>query len=154
MQMTPPLWQKVKRNCDIGKVHLTGIYVGGKALPGQKYFSLDFIDNTFSMEFSSLNYANADNVVYEYRLNGAKEWGQTEAGRNVVSFTHLQPGSYILEVRAYDNGFYTDTEVYHIIIKAPWYRSSWAYLNIYNGISHCHRFAHVDIFPPSSPGTR
>ena len=117
-----------RMNSDIGKVHLTGIYVGGKALPGQKYFSLDFIDNTFSMEFSSLNYANADNVVYEYRLNGAKEWGQTEAGRNVVSFTHLQPGSYILEVRAYDNGFYTDTEVYHIIIKAPWYRSSWAYL--------------------------
>ena len=117
-----------RTNSDIGKVHLTGIYVGGKALPDQKYFSLDFIDNTFSMEFSSLNYANADNVVYEYRLNGAKEWGQTDAGRNVVSFTHLQPGSYILEVRAYDNGFYTDTEVFHIIIKAPWYRSSWAYL--------------------------
>ena len=113
---------------DIGQVHLTGIYVGGRALPAQKHFSLDFIDNTFSMEFSSLNYANADNVIYEYRLNGAQEWGQTDAGRNVVSFTHLQPGSYILEVRAYDNGTYTDTEVYHIIIKAPWYRSSWAYL--------------------------
>ena len=115
-------------NNDVDQVHLTGIYVGGKALPGKKHFSLDFIDNTFSMEFSSLNYANADNVIYEYRLNGAREWGQTEAGRNVVSFTHLQPGSYILEVRAYDNGSYTDTEVYHIIIKAPWYKSSWAYL--------------------------
>ena len=115
-------------NNDIRQIHLTGIYVGGKALPGQKHFSLDFIDNTFSMEFSSLNYANADNVVYEYRLNGAREWGQTEAGRNVVSFTHLQPGSYILEVRAYDNGVYTDTEVYYITIKAPWYRSSWAYI--------------------------
>ena len=115
-------------NNDIGQVHLTGIYVGGRSLPVQKHFSLDFIDNTFSMEFSSLNYANSDNVIYEYRLNGAQEWGQTEAGRNVVSFTHLQPGSYILEVRALDNGTYTDTEVYHIIIKAPWYRSSWAYL--------------------------
>lgn len=115
-------------NNDVGQIHLTGIYVGGRALPGKKHFSLDFIDNTFSMEFSSLNYANADNVIYEYRLNGARDWGQTEAGRNVVSFTHLQPGSYILEVRAYDNGSYTDTEVYHIIIKAPWYKSSWAYL--------------------------
>ena len=113
---------------DVGQVLLTGIYVGGRALPGKKHFSLDFIDNTFSMEFSSLNYANAENVIYEYRLNGSQEWSQTEAGRNVVSFTHLQPGSYILEVRAYDNGSYTDSEVYHIIIKAPWYRSSWAYL--------------------------
>lgn len=117
-----------RMNSEIGQVLLTGIYVGGKALPGQKHFSLDFIDNTFSMEFSSLNYANAENVIYEYRLNGSQEWSQTDVGRNVVSFTHLQPGSYILEVRAYDNGTYTDTEVFHITIKAPWYRSSWAYL--------------------------
>lgn len=116
------------KNTEIGKVLLTGIYVGGMARPSTKRIELDFIDNTFSLEFSSLNFANAENVIYEYRLNGNREWGQTEAGRNVVSFTHMQPGSYILEVRAYDNGIYTDTEVYHIIVHAPWYRSSWAYL--------------------------
>ena len=110
------------------KVLLTGIYVGGTARPSTKHIELDFIDNTFSLEFSSLNFANAENVIYEYRLNGNREWGQTDAGRNVVSFTHMQPGSYILEVRAYDNGLYTDTEVYHIIVHAPWYKSSWAYL--------------------------
>ena len=115
-------------NTDIGKVMLTGIYVGGIARPSTKHIELDFIDNTFSLEFSSLNFANAENVIYEYRLNGSHEWGQTDVGRNVVSFTHMQPGSYILEVRAYDNGIYTDTEVYHIIVHAPWYKSSWAYL--------------------------
>ena len=115
-------------NTVVGKVLLTGIYVGGAARPNSKHIELDYIDNTFSLEFSSLNFANAENVVYEYRLNGNREWGQTDAGRNVVSFTHMQSGSYILEVRAYDNGIYTDTEVYHIIIHAPWYRSSWAYL--------------------------
>ena len=116
------------QNTDIGKVLLTGIYVGGTARPSSKHIEFDYIDNTFSLEFSSLNFANADNVVYEYRLNGSREWGQTDAGRNVVSFTHMQAGSYVLEVRAYDNGIYTDTEVYHIIVHAPWYRSSWAYL--------------------------
>ena len=110
------------------KVLLTGIYVGGTARPSTRHIELDFIDNTFSLEFSSLNFANAENVIYEYRLNGNREWGQTDAGRNVVSFTHMQPGSYILEVRAYDNGLYTDTEVYHIIVHAPWYKSSWAYI--------------------------
>ena len=116
------------QNTDIGKVLLTGIYVGGTARPSTKHIELDFIDNTFSLEFSSLNFANAENVIYEYRLNGNRDWGQTDAGRNVVSFTHMQAGSYILEVRAYDNGIYTDTEVYHIIVHAPWYKSSWAYL--------------------------
>jgi signal transduction histidine kinase/DNA-binding response OmpR family regulator len=116
------------QSMEFDKVLLTGIYVGGTARPSTKYIELDFIDNTFSLEFSSLNFANAENVIYEYRLNGNREWGQTDAGRNVVSFTHMQPGSYILEVRAYDNGLYTDTEVYHIIVHAPWYKSSWAYL--------------------------
>ena len=127
--VTSFLPEELKRvNNEIGQVHLTGIYVGGRALPVQKSFSLAFIDNTFSMEFSSLNYSNADNVIYEYRLNGAQEWSRTEVGRNVVSFTHLQPGSYILEVRALENGAYTDTEIFHVTIKAPWYRSSWAYI--------------------------
>jgi signal transduction histidine kinase/DNA-binding response OmpR family regulator/ligand-binding sensor domain-containing protein len=110
------------------KVQLTGLYVGDTPVMGSDRFELSYIDNTFTMEFSLLNYSNAENVIYEYRLNGAKEWTRTAAGNNVVSFHHLQPGSYAMEVRAYDNGVYTEPQVYHIIIKAPWYQSSWAYL--------------------------
>ena len=110
------------------KVQLTGLYVGDTLIMGSNRFVLSYIDNTFTMEFSLLNYSNAENVIYEYRLNGTKEWTRTAAGNNVVSFHHLQPGSYAMEVRAYDNGVYTEPQVYHIIIKAPWYQSSWAYL--------------------------
>ena len=110
------------------KVQLTGLYVGDTPVMGSNRFELSYIDNTFTMEFSLLNYSNAENVIYEYRLNGAKEWTRTPVGDNVVSFHHLQPGSYAMEVRAYDNGVYTDPQVYHIIVRAPWYQSSWAYL--------------------------
>ena len=110
------------------KVQLTGLYVGGTPLVGSDRFELSYIDNTFTMEFSLLNYSNAENVIYEYRLNGAKDWTRTATGNNVVSFHHLQPGSYAMEVRAFDNGVYTESQVYHIIVKAPWYQSSWAYL--------------------------
>ena len=110
------------------KVQLTGLYVGDTPVMGSDRFELSYIDNTFTMEFSLLNYSNAENVIYEYRLNGAKEWTRTAAGNNVISFHHLQPGSYAMEVRAYDNGIYTEPQVYHIIVKAPWYQSSWAYL--------------------------
>ncbi len=99
-----------------------------KALEESDRFQLSYLDNFFTLEFSLLNYSNAENVVYEYRLNGSKEWSQTVAGRNRIPFTHLQPGTYVLEVRAYDNGTYTEPQVYRIIIRAPWYRSSWAYL--------------------------
>ena len=110
------------------KVQLTGLYVGGTPIMGSDRFELSYIDNTFTMEFSLLNFSNAENVIYEYRLNGAKDWTRTVTGDNVVSFHHLQPGSYAMEVRAYDNGVYTEPQVYHIIVRAPWYQSSWAYL--------------------------
>ena len=110
------------------KVQLTGLYVGETPVMGNNRFELSYIDNTFTMEFSLLNYSNAENVIYEYRLNGAKDWTRTATGNNVVAFHHLQPGSYAMEVRAYDNGIYTEPQVYHIIVKAPWYQSSWAYL--------------------------
>jgi signal transduction histidine kinase len=61
-------------------------------------------------------------------MNGSKEWSQTAVGSNVISFSHIQPGSYTLEVRAHENGVYTDSQVYYLVIRAPWYRSAWAYL--------------------------
>ena len=128
----------------LGDIHLTGLYIGSNSVncstlsddrpviaqPLEECNRLEFsyLDNTFTIEFSLLNYSNSENVFYEYRVNGAKEWTRTLAGRNRIPFTHMQPGSYTLEVRAFDSGTYTESKVYHIVVRAPWYRSSWAYL--------------------------
>jgi len=113
-----------------GTIHLTGVYIGSNSvrMPQGDTFEFSYLDNTFTMEFSLLNYLNTENVIYEYRVNKTGEWASTMAGRNRIPFTHLQPGSYLLEVRAFDSGVYTEPQVYHIVIQAPWYRSSWAYL--------------------------
>ncbi len=127
-----------------GKVHLTGIFIGGNAVNGSTlsdgkpvikgsiaesdHIELSYIDNTFTMEFSLLNYSNAESVLFEYRLNGSSDWTRTSEGSNVVSFHHLQPGSYVIEVRALENGLYTDSETFHITVRAPWYRSTLAYI--------------------------
>ena len=113
-----------------GTIHLTGVYIGSNSvrMPQGDTFEFSYLDNTFTMEFSLLNYLNTENVIYEYRVNKTGEWASTMAGRNRIPFTHLQPGSYLLEVRAFDSGVYTEPQVYNIVIRAPWYRSSWAYL--------------------------
>ena len=127
-----------------GTVHLTGLYIGGNSvnsntlsdgrlvitqpLVQSDHFEFSYLDNSFTMEFSLLNFMNTENVAYEYRLNDSEDWTQTQAGRNRIPFTHLQPGSYTLEVRAYDSGTYTEPQVYHITVRAPWYQSAWAYL--------------------------
>ncbi len=127
-----------------GEVHLTGFFIGGNAVNSSTLsdgkqvvngspskadrFEVSYIDNTFTMEFSTLNFSNAESISYEYRLNGASDWTHTSDGSNIVSFHHLQPGSYVIEVRAMENGVYTEPEVYHIIVRAPWYQSSLAYI--------------------------
>ena len=127
-----------------GKIHLTGLFIGGNAVNGTTqsdgkpvisgsiaetdHIELSYIDNTFTMEFSLLNYSYAESVSYEYRLNEGDEWTQTVDGSDVVSFHHLQPGSYVIEVRALENGLYTDSQKYYITVRAPWYRSTVAYI--------------------------
>ena len=127
-----------------GEVQLTGLFIGGNAVnagtlsdgrqvvygcpSNSDRFEVSYIDNTFTMEFSTLNYSNAESVIYEYRLNGASEWTRTADGSNAVMFHHLQPGSYVMEVRALDNGIYTEPMMYHIVVRAPWYQSSLAYI--------------------------
>ena len=33
-----------------------------------------------------------------------------------------------IHIRAYDSGVYTEPQVYQIVVRAPWYKSAWAYL--------------------------
>lgn len=110
-----------------GRVHLTGVFIGGNAVNAGDSFTLSYIDNTFTMEFSTLNYSNAESVGYEYSINGGS-WAPTADGSNIVSFHHLQPGSYAIQVRAVENGLYTEPQTYHIVVRAPWYLSSYAYI--------------------------
>ena len=105
-----------------------GSRITGTAVEKSDHFTISYIDNTFSMEFSLMEYGYAENVIYEYRLNDNEEWTSTEEGKNSITFSHLQPGSYTLEVRACVNGSYSAAKTYHITITPPWYLSTTAYL--------------------------
>lgn len=60
-------------------------------LPGQ---------SVFGIEYSALDYVNAGNVRYAYRLQGfEREWNEVGHQRN-ATYTNLAPGEYIFEVRS------------------------------------------------------
>jgi signal transduction histidine kinase len=95
----------------------------------EDYFQLEYADNTFTLEFSLLDYQNTDNIVFQYRVNGSPTWMQTNEGANQITFTQLPPGQYFVEVRASSNGIFSeDVHTLHIIVLKPWYKSWWAYL--------------------------
>ena len=85
--------------------------------------------NTFSMEFSVLEYTNPMKIRYKYRLEGFdQEWRNLPASSHEVSYSNLPSGHYNLTVRAYFDGTpqeYSSASV-AIHILYPWYLSWWA----------------------------
>ena len=130
-------------NNPLGDIILTSMLVGGQPVNTQStsdgqpittlpldqsnHFTLSYLDNTFALEFSTFDFANAPNVALEYRLNDDR-WSQTNAGENTIAINHLRPGTYRLDVCAVENGQQSPVHTYTITIRAPWYRSSMAYL--------------------------
>ena len=113
----------------MGEVFLSNFIVNGKSMdPLSDYFVIPYDDNNFTMEFSLLNYRNADNIVFQYRINQG-EWIPTPEGTNSIPFTKVKPGKYVVEVRAMNNGTYSaSTRVITVRVKDPWYSSTWAYM--------------------------
>lgn len=117
------------KKMELGDVHLTNFIIDGKPINClTDEFTIPYEENSFTLEFSLLNYRNTDNISFQYRINEGK-WNSTNEGSNAVSFNKLKPGSYTLEVRAMSNGnFSKKSTIIHIKVRDPWYASTWAFL--------------------------
>jgi signal transduction histidine kinase/ligand-binding sensor domain-containing protein/DNA-binding response OmpR family regulator len=111
------------------KVFLTNFFLDGKnvsCLTDRFYIPYDH--NSFSMEFSLLNFQDVGNITYEYRLNDG-EWTGLPEGTNNISFSRMKPGKYVVEVRVMgnENDEASNCQV-TFVVRSPWYASTWAYL--------------------------
>lgn len=127
---------------ELPEVMLTGFLIAGKPVNTltrsdgglvadkptieSEYFHVSYLDNTLSLEFSLLDYNNPDNIIFEYRISGG-QWMQNQEGQNSIRLSHLQPGTYNIEVRALASGIYSKTKTITVTVRPPWYRTSLAY---------------------------
>ena len=112
-----------------GDIYLTNFMIDGKAVCCMNdHFTIPYDQNSFTLEYSMLNFKNTDDLWFEYRLNNG-DWITLAEGSNSISFNRLKPGTYTIETRAMSNGAYTpNTSVVTVVVKSPWYASTWAYL--------------------------
>lgn len=96
----------------------TGVYNASK-------FHLSYQDNSFSIEFSAMEFYNPERISYIYSMNGG-QWISLRLGINKVSFSDLAPGTYHFRVKARDYSAYSEIKEISIIISPPWYESWWA----------------------------
>ncbi|MDR3118750.1 MAG: response regulator [Mediterranea sp.] len=127
------------------KVTVTALYVANRAVKkGDKSgkhtitessvmdserFTLAHNENTFVLEFSALEYANPERIVYQYKIDELGDgWTGTYPGVNRITFTNLTPGKYTFRVRAADNDNLSGVRTVTIRIAPPWYGTTAALL--------------------------
>lgn len=90
-------------------------------------FTLAHNENTFSIEFSVLEFNNPERISYQYKIDElGNEWISNRPGVNRVTFSNLNPGKYTFRIRACDHDNYSNIRTVTIIITPPWFQTWWA----------------------------
>ena len=100
---------------------------------------LSYKENFFTIEFTALIFSGHQQTNYYYRLNGIdKDWVNGGTKR-FASYTDLQPGEYIFNVKAENGNSSGRITSFKIIIAPPFWKTWWF-------ISLCILFAVVVVY--------
>ncbi len=107
-------------------VVFTRMLLGANDITGLQNPSFDLKDSTLTAQFSAVNVADQNEVLFRYRLQGARsQW--TETTQHGLQLVNMAPGRYQLEVEAGDGlGTWSGhPATYAFTILQPWYRTWW-----------------------------
>ena len=127
----------IGRDEHVPPVVLTGLQLYNKDVPlpssllKDSELVLSYDENNFALQFAALNYINVRKNQYRYRLKGFdKDWMQTDGRNRRVTYTNIDPGEYVFQVKASNSdGVWNDKGVtVTVIVKPPFWKTSFAYL--------------------------
>src|SRR5690606_13991534 len=106
----------VRAGADVG-----GKVVLKKAINRTDSITLDYSDNVFSLEFAAPSQFHPNKIRYQYMLEGFdREWTITRADHRRVTYTNLNPGTYVFRVKAANNdGIWNDVPTELLITVRP-----------------------------------
>jgi signal transduction histidine kinase/ligand-binding sensor domain-containing protein/DNA-binding response OmpR family regulator len=94
-----------------------------------KKIELKPTNNVFSIEFAALNFFHSDKTQYKYMMQGFNnDWLTTSANERKVTFTNLDPGTYIFKVIASnsDGVWNREPATINIIVLPPFWKTNTA----------------------------
>ncbi|ALK96885.1 hypothetical protein AB595_04160 [Massilia sp. WF1] len=88
---------------------------------------LPYRDSVFTLEFAALHYADPQSNRFAYRLDGFdSDWTEADASKRFATYTNLDPGHYVFEVRAANkDGLWSDKPARLGITIAPPFWMTW-----------------------------
>ncbi len=99
-----------------------------KVINEKSSLNLSYRENVFSFEFSSLDYFLPEKVQFKYRMQGVdKGWVTVPSSRRFVTYTNLEGGDYIFEVKACNSdGIWNNVPTTLMIhISPPFWATLW-----------------------------
>lgn len=131
-------FQLLNRSVKIGE-EIDGKIILNKSIGETNALTLPPNKNDFSIEFAALNYFHPEKNEYKYKLEGFNaDWLPADGNSRKVTFTNLDPGSYVFRVKAANNdGFWNEEGTsLRITILSPFWKTRTAYvLYIIGGIA-------------------
>lgn len=138
--------EKIKENKNLPDIVLTGLRVFdqevrigeqfnkrvilNESLNQQHEIKLRYNENVFTVGFSALSFFHPENNQYEYNLEGfSDQWLKVDSKYRTATFTNLDPGKYLLRVRASNNdGYWTEMKApLKITILPPFWKTKIAF---------------------------
>lgn len=120
---------------EIGK-KVNGRVMLQKSINEKSEIELTFRDKEITIEFAAIHFAVPKKNKYLFRLKGFNDqWQQVSSQTRYVTYTNLDQGDYVFEVKASNNdGVWNDTPAtLKIKVYPPPWKTFWAYL-LYAGI--------------------
>jgi ligand-binding sensor domain-containing protein/signal transduction histidine kinase len=131
--------QDIQDNKFVPPVYFTTFRVFNEALPlpnpipAGTRIELSHSQNFLSFEFVGLNYTSPQKNIYAYRMEGFdKEWHVVPASQRFASYTNLNPGEYVLHVKASNNdGVWNEAGATLVIkINPPFWMTWWFRISV------------------------
>lgn len=120
---------EVKINKHIPQTVITQVWVDNKLVPRYRFdknkpLELTYEAKTIRIEFSALDFLAPSKNLYQHRLNGFDDTWSEPSTQRQVTFTSLNPGSYVFEVKGSNNSNQWSKEgiSLDIMVTVPWWR--------------------------------
>ncbi|WP_158233277.1 two-component regulator propeller domain-containing protein [Reichenbachiella sp. 5M10] len=123
----------LKNNAYVPHVVLTEMKVNndpvqfGKVIDQMDTVYLDYKQSNLSISFAALEFTDSKKNQFKYMLEGLNEHWVNHGNSHMVSFTNLNPGTFIFRLKGSNNdGVWNETETTLVlVISPPWWATWW-----------------------------
>jgi signal transduction histidine kinase/ligand-binding sensor domain-containing protein/DNA-binding response OmpR family regulator len=136
---------EIKEDTSVSRMIFKDLRIFNKSiLYGQKYnnrillekpifntdkIALKYDENSFTIEFTALNYFFPDKNLYAYKLDGFdNQWTNTEGKNNAATYTNLNNGTYTFRVKELKGNSDGNEISMKIVVLPPFWKSWIAYV--------------------------